>query len=218
MVSIATALKIAPTIFIALFPLINPIGTALVLFGMTGRVDDKLWRAASRKIALYTFLLLTLFFFAGGYILELFGISIPIVRFAGGMVVASIGWGLLNQKDPEGSQAQDGKPESAVALESKMFYPYTFPITVGPGSLAVVLTFSAHLYRESRLLVTVEQVAAVAGIFAICLFTAACYTNLKFIIRKFSPAGAQALSRILAFFVFCIGVQIAWSGWRSLNG
>ena len=217
MSSIAPALKIAPTIFIALFPLLNPIGTAMVLYGMTGHVDDKVWRSASRRIALYSFLLLTVFFFAGRYVLAMFGISIPVVRFAGGMVVASIGWGLLNQKDPDGSQAQDGRAESAAALESKLFYPYTFPITVGPGSLSVALTFSAELYRDSRQLLTVEQIAAVAGMLAACVVTGACYTNLKFIIRKFSPAGAQALSRILAFFLFCIGVEIAWAGWRALN-
>lgn len=217
MSNMTTALKIAPTIFIALFPLINPIGSAMVLYGMTGHVDDKAWRAASRKIAIYTFLMLTLFFFLGTYVLELFGISVPIVRFAGGLVLASIGWGVLNQKDPE-EAPHEKKPSVKTDLEGKLFYPYTFPITVGPGGLAVVMTFSAHLYRSSRLTLTVEQGAAVAGIFAICFVTATCYSKLKFIVSKFSPAGVQALSRILAFFVFCIGVDIAWSGWQALNG
>ena len=80
-----------------------------------------------------------------------------------------------------------------------------------------MLTFSAHLDRESEFLVTLEQAAAVTGIFAMALVTAFCYSHLKFMTRKFSPAGAQALSRILAFFVFCIGVEIAWTGWRALN-
>jgi multiple antibiotic resistance protein len=217
MTDFTTALKVVPTIFVALFPIMNPIGTAMVLYGMTGNVEFKAWRSASRKIALYCFLLLTLFFFAGRYVLALFGISIPIMRFAGGMVVASIGWGLLNQKDPGDSQRQEGNAESTASLQSRLFYPYTFPITVGPGSLAVVLAFSAELYEETGTMLTMEQGAAVVGLFAVCVFTAACYTNLKFIIRKFSPAGAQALSRILAFFLFCIGVEIAWMGWRALN-
>jgi small neutral amino acid transporter SnatA (MarC family) len=55
------------------------------------------------------------------------------------------------------------------------------------------------------------------GNFAISFLTATCYSRLKWITRKFSPAGVQALTRILGFFVFCIGVGITWSGWRALN-
>ena len=99
MASLLIALKIVPMIFVALFPVVNPIGTALVLYGMTGHVDDKTWTSASRRIALNTFLLLSFFFFFGGFILKLFGISIPVVQLSGGMVVAAIGWGLLNQQE-----------------------------------------------------------------------------------------------------------------------
>jgi len=67
------------------------------------------------------------------------------------------------------------------------------------------------------LLVTLEQAAAVTGILAIALVTATCYIRLKFLTKTISPSGARALSRILAFFVFCIGVQIAWTGWHTLN-
>ena len=91
------------------------------------------------------------------------------------------------------------------------------PLLDGNKRLAVVLTFSAHLERGSEALVTLEQAAAVTGIFAICVVTAICYTRLKFITQRVSPAAAQALSRILAFFVFCIGVEIALTGWRALH-
>jgi multiple antibiotic resistance protein len=72
-------------IFTALFPVVNPIGTALVLFGMTEGVDDQTWKWMSRKIALYSFL------FFGSYILKLFGISIPVVQFSRGIVLALMG-------------------------------------------------------------------------------------------------------------------------------
>ncbi|HEY1438226.1 MAG TPA: MarC family protein [Casimicrobiaceae bacterium] len=217
MASLLIALKIVPTIFVALFPVVNPIGSTLVLYGMIGGVDDKTWMSASRKLAINAFLLLSFFFFFGGFILKLFGISVPVVQFSGGLVVASIGWSLLNQKSEKRSSADVHELDSATSLETKMFYPLTFPITVGPGSLAVVLTFSAHLNRESELLVTLEQAGAIAGIFSIALVTGLCYSRFKFIAKKFSPAAALALSRILAFFVFCIGVEIAWTGWRALN-
>lgn len=217
MASLLIALKIVPMIFVALFPVVNPIGTAVVLYGMTGNVDDKTWKSASRRIALNTFLLLSFFFFFGGFILKLFGISIPVVQLSGGMVLAAIGWGLLNQQEEQQAPADVQQHDSAASLQTRLFYPYTFPITVGPGGLAVVMTFSAHLDRESDLLVTLEQAAAVTGILAIALVTGFCYIRLKFLTKKISPSGARALSRILAFFVFCIGVQIAWTGWHTLN-
>ena len=101
------ALKIMPAIFVALFPLINPIGTALVLYGMTGRINARIWRSASRKIALYSFLLLSFFFLFGAYILKFFGVSVPIVQLSGGLVVASLGWGLLRQNDTERASSSD---------------------------------------------------------------------------------------------------------------
>jgi len=205
-------------IFAALFPVVNPIGTALVLYGMTRGVDDQTWKSMSRKIALYSFLLLSFFFFFGSYILKLFGISIPVVQFSGGIVLALMGWQLLNQKETSSKPASEeslDQPRSAIA--PKAFYPFTFPLTIGPGGLAVVLTFSAHLNRESMILVTLEKGAAIVGIFLMCVVVSICYRHLKFMTKRFSADAALAISKILAFFVLCIGVEIAWAGFKALG-
>jgi multiple antibiotic resistance protein len=215
MTNFIIALKIIPMIFAALFPVVNPIGTALILYGMTRGVDNQTWRSASRKIALYAFLLLAFFFFFGSYILKLFGISIPVVQLSGGITMAMMGWGLLNQKETPNAASEGGDPGSSIEL--KTFYPFTFPLTVGPGGLAVVLTFSAHLNRESSLMVTLEQGSAIIGIFLICVAVSICYRNLNIMTRKFSAAAALAISKILAFFVLCIGVEIAWAGFKALS-
>jgi multiple antibiotic resistance protein len=211
-----TASRIIPAIFVALFPLVNPIGTALVLYGMTGHIDRKTWTAASRKIATNVFLLLTSFLLFGGAILKFFGVSIPIVQLAGGLVVASIGWGLLNQKEVELS-ANDQPKVTTTSLEGKLFYPYTFPTTVGPGSLAVTMTFGAHVERGSQLLVLLQIGAAIVGILITAVLTGICYARLKWVTERISPGAVQAMSRILAFFLLCIGVGIAWEGWSALN-
>jgi len=215
MTSLLIALKIIPMIFAALFPVVNPIGTALILYGMTRGVDDQTWKSVSRNIALYAFFLLSVFFFFGGYILKLFGISIPVVQFSGGITLALMGWGLLNQKETSDSVTTESDPESSIEL--KTFYPFTFPLTVGPGGLAVVLTFSAHLNRESGLLLTLEKGSAIVGIFLTCLVVSICYRKFKIMTKKFSAAGALAISKILAFFVLCIGVEIAWAGFKALG-
>jgi multiple antibiotic resistance protein len=185
---------------------------------MTGRVDARIWRSASRKIALYSFLLLSFFFLFGAYILKFFGVSLPIIQLSGGLVVASIGWGLLRQNDTERPSSGDQVVVTSESLAHKLFYPYTFPTTVGPGGLAVAMTFGANVDRGTPLIATMQRLGAIAGIAAIAVVIGACYTRLKWVTERISPAGAQALSKILAFFVFSIGVGIAWAGWRALNG
>jgi multiple antibiotic resistance protein len=73
------------------------------------------------------------------------------------------------------------------------------------------------LNRESRLLITIEQGTAVVGILLMCVAISLCYRNLKYMTKRFSAAGALALSKILAFFVLCIGVEIAWAGFKALS-
>ena len=217
MTSLLIAIKIIPMIFAALFPVVNPIGTALVLYGMTRGVDDQTWKSMSRKIALYSFLFLSFFFFFGSDILKLFGISIPVVQFSGGIVLALMGWQLLNQNETSKPESKGGLNDPDSSIDSKAFYPFTFPITIGPGGLAVVLTFSAHLHQGSLVLVTLEQGAALAGIFMMCVVISLCYRNLKFMTKRFSVSGALAIEKICAFFVLCIGVEIAWAGFKALS-
>ena len=62
-----------------------------------------------------------------------------------------------------------------------------------------------------------EQGPAVFGIFLMCVVVSLCYRNLKYMTKRFSTAGALALSKILAFFVLCIGVEIAWAGVKALG-
>ena len=149
MTSLLIAAKIVPMIFVALFPVVNPIGTALVLYGMTGKVDDKTWKTTSRKIAFNTFLLLTFFFFFGGYILKLFGISIPVVQLAGGMVVASIGWGLLNQKKRKNSRRRTTSRTPPHRLKPRRFTPTRFRSRSVPAGWRSCLP-SAPIWTANR--------------------------------------------------------------------
>jgi multiple antibiotic resistance protein len=128
-----------------------------------------------------------------------------------------VGWQLLNQNETSKPASEEGLDNPGFAIDEKAFYPFTFPLTVGSGGMAVVLTFSAHLNRESRLLVTLEQGADVLGIFLMCVVVSLCYRNLNFMTKQFSAAGALAISKIIAFIVLWIGVEIAWAGFKALG-
>jgi multiple antibiotic resistance protein len=110
-----------------------------------------------------------------------------------------MGWQLLNQKETSKPAPEEDLDNLRSAIEEKAFYPFTFPLTVGPGGMAVVLTFSAHLNRESRLLVTIEQGAAVIGILLMCVVVTICYRNLNYMTKRFSAVGALALRGVAIF-------------------
>jgi multiple antibiotic resistance protein len=217
MLSLSIALKVAATIFLALFPVVNPVGTALILSGITSGTDPTVWKAMSGRIAAYSFLVLISFYLFGSLILQLFGITIPIVQVSGGLVLAVMGWQMLNGSSEDGNSTNGGAQDPGASILVKTFYPYTFPITVGPGGLAVAMTFGAHVQRGTSMGLA-ERLGGVAGTFAMCALVYLCYANLQYINEKIPPSAVKAISKMLAFFVICIGVQILWEGIQALKG
>jgi len=137
--------------FGALLPLVNPLGSALVFLGLAGDAPPKVYRALARRIAINNIIFLAIFELLGAVILNFFGISLPIVQLSGGIVIAAMGWSLLNEKDA-GADSRNKLEEREVRsetetryLEQKAFYPFTFPLTSGPGTLVVLLTLTARI-------------------------------------------------------------------------
>src|SRR5580698_7294973 len=134
--------------FSALLPLINPLGSALIFLALVGHAPIETYRALAGRIAINTVIFFAVIELIGSSLLGFFGISLPIMQVSGGIVIAMIGWGLLNQKDSAPSPEKTEAAEPAVTkyeidnLLEKAFYPYTFPITAGPGCIVVMLTLS----------------------------------------------------------------------------
>ena len=114
----------------ALFPIVNPLGSAAIFLNLVGTLDPQLNRVLAQKIAIYSFFILIVSLICGTEILSFFGISIYAVQIGGGLIVTVTGWTLLNR--PTGSQTPAGKVTPHDVL-GNAFYPYTLPITVGPG-------------------------------------------------------------------------------------
>ena len=133
-------------------------------------------------------------------------------------------WGLLNQKDAQATaQSKQEEADACIAnrqseLIQKTFYPFTFPITSGPGTLVVTLTLSAHASHT----VLLENVLGHVGLFlAIVVLSLACYFSYAYaprITRSISPTTVHGILRVMAFIVVSIGVQIAWNGFSTLYG
>jgi multiple antibiotic resistance protein len=215
--SVSLLAKFFALAFSALLPLINPLGSALVLFGLVGQAPASVYRDLARKIAIRTALFLAVVELVGTALLEFFGISLPVVQVAGGLVLASMGWNLLNQREVKADPDRTAVAEDSYgSLEQKIFYPLTFPVTAGPGCIVVTLTLSAHASVKGVLNDVMAHVGVFLAVVALCLLVYVCYAYASKITASVRPQTAHGILRVIAFVLFCIGVQITWNGVEAL--
>jgi len=200
-------------VFVPLFPVVNPIGDAPIFLALTQQYPDAVRKLLARKIAAYGFSLLAGSFLFGSLILDFFGISIPVIQLAGGIVVAATGWSLLNQKDDNDAE------QSPATLDDAMehaFYPLTLPITVGPGCISIAITLGAHIRHQAS--TGFEHgfprhfLAALTGMFLLCVLVMVCYSNADRLVKRLGKSGTTIVIRLSAFILLAIGVQIIWNG------
>lgn len=139
----------------ALLPIVNPFGSTPVFLAMTADCTPELRAALAKRISINAFLLL-ISVFVGTYVLELFGLSVPAVQLAGGILVCAMGWRLLAQDNPVEPVARATTPTPA-EISRRAFYPLTLPLTVGPGSISVAITIGANHPHDVRSMVTTAR-------------------------------------------------------------
>ena len=212
-------------VFLSLLPIVNPPGSALLFLAITRRGTRELRTTLARQIAIYAFLIMIIAVYVGAHVLALFGISVPVLRVAGGIVLALSGWRALDApRDPDGTRAN--LADDTRELEGMAFYPLTMPLTAGPGTVAVAIAVGTHGSGEPSvdgLQRTVGQIiSSMAGALLAALSIAAliylCYRYADRIERAFGERGSDALGRLFAFILICIGIQILWVGFAELWG
>jgi multiple antibiotic resistance protein len=203
-------------VFAAIFPVVNPPGSALVFLGLTRGATPEIRRILAWRIARNSFCVLICSLLVGALILKFYGISIPVLRVAGGFIVAVAGWKLLSEGSHKELEASaDGV--SRTELLEQAFYPLTLPLTTGPGTIAVVI--SLGLSRASYTSSTDEIVfvlASLAAAVAIAITIFLCFAYADRVQRLLGPGGTDIAVRLSAFILFCLGIQILWSGGSEL--
>ena len=198
-----------------LLPIVNPFGGAPVFLAMTadctaprcGRRSRRRSRSTPSSCCWHRS-------FIGTYVLEFFGLSVPIVQVAGGLVVCANAWDLLRAEQRGAGRCRASTP-SAVEIARRAFYPLTLPLTVGPGTISVAITIGAHHPQSVRSLL-VNGVADVLGAVLIAATVFVCYRYADRMLRVLGETGTSVLVRLSAFIVLCIGVQIVWTGASAL--
>ena len=159
--------------------------------------------------------------FIGTYVLELFGISVPIVRIGGGLLVATSAWRMLNRNDDDEVQVAVKRAQlgslSRTEVVKRSFFPITFPLTTGPGTIAASIAIGAGMPRQpalyvlTALAVTIGATVTVGVVYLV-------YRNASALMARLGEVGMLVMTRLLAFVLLCIGISIVWAGWAELNG
>ena len=194
----------------ALLPIVNPLGSAPIFLSMTADLPSAARRKLASAVARHAFLLLTAAMLIGTYVLQIFGVSLPIVRVAGGLLVTANGWRLLNDDArPNASPRPVEAWEREVARRA--FYPLTFPLTVGPGSISIAITLGAK--AQSRGARTAgELLADLVGVVLVSLTVLLSYRFASRLIAYLGETGTAVFLRLSSFILLCVGVAIIWSG------
>jgi multiple antibiotic resistance protein len=206
--------------FGALFSIVNPLSGAFIFFGATRELDPKARAAVSRWVSIYAFCIVAASLYIGAYVLSFFGVTIPVLRVAGGIIVAMSGWQMLNQPDAtEQRRSETPNPRSITVAPSKLaFYPLTMPLTTGPGTISVAISIGAGRPRGFHPLLLEFFVETLAAVGLLVLLIYVTYRNAARLANLIGSTGTSIVVRLSAFLLFCIGIQILWNGAAELLG
>lgn len=202
--------------FAGLFPIVNPLESAPFFLALTPGRSTAERQVLARKIAINGFALLLGSMALGPWLLEFFGIQLPVMRVAGGLVVTSLGWKLLTQETRSDHGAGDMSEQPSNATGG--FYPLTMPLTVGPGSMSVAVTIGSRTPDDGYHVVQLASQAAGAfiGLVAIGISIYIAYRFAERIARLLGATGLDIMVRLSAFILMCIGIEIVWTGYTAL--
>lgn len=184
---------------VALLPITNPISTAALFLTITQDDSHEERRKQALRGCLYTFGILVSFLIAGTLIMNFFGISIPGLRIAGGVMVIRIAMGMMKPQDHK-----EVSPEAHKESQQKediSFSPLAMPSLSGPGAIAVTIGLAAG--TRSWL----DYVGIIVGIVIVVTLAYLTLRASESITNFLGQTGMNALSRIMGFLLLCVGIQ-----------
>jgi multiple antibiotic resistance protein len=197
----------------ALLPIVNPFSAVGLVVSITAGLSEAERAEQVRRACIYMFFILTTFLVAGGLIMNFFGISIPGLRIAGGMIVSYLGFRMLFPDTTAAISTQE--QVEAMQKPDVSFTPLAMPSLSGPGSIAVVLGVSSTIQERGHIVFGYAFVAlgiAVTALISYIVLKAA--TRLD---RLLGATGMNAMARIMGFLLICIGVQFIINGVTDIS-
>jgi len=190
---------------IALLPLINPFAAAPAFLAITEGDTPARRNQQLRMACIYMVAILVSFLIGGTFIMGFFGISIPGLRIAGGLLVAGIGSGMLVAVPRDPNQTRQ-EHEAARAKRDIAFSPLAMPMLSGPGAIAVTIGLTS-LSTEWT-----DYIAIIIGILIVAIII---YVTLRLsgkIVLVIGQTGMNALTKVMGFLILCVGIQFVVNG------
>lgn len=198
-----------------ILPLANPLTTVALLLGLSGHMTADERNAQSLKASIYVCIIMLVTFYAGQIVMSLFGISIPGLRIAGGLIVSVIGFRMLfpEQSPEETTEAELKSAELHPHKKTDIaFVPLAMPSTAGPGTMAMIITSTSTVMADGGVSTWVYLLAPIPISIIVALILWGCLRSSNWIMRLFGNSGIDAISRIMGFLLICVAVQFAING------
>jgi multiple antibiotic resistance protein len=186
----------------ALFPIANPIGAVPVFYSLTAADTRSDRRQQAQKTAINVVLVLAVFLVGGRTILEFFGISLSVLRIAGGLLVAHAAWEMVTSRQ----RLTHSEQNAGIEKEDISFTPMAVPLVSGPGSIGVVIGLATRLNQWSDYLGCLVGIVLFGGLLYVCLVLG------ESLLSMLGRNGLGALNRVLGFFILAIAVQLIADG------
>lgn len=192
----------ATATFLALFPIVNPPGGIPMFFTLTGDFTREERNRTALRTAFYVTAILVTFMLVGRFVLSFFGISLPVLKIAGGLIVANTAWGMVTAT----SRMTTEESSEALTKQDISLAPMAMPMLSGPGSIGVVMGLAAHANG------ILAYVGMVIGIVLVGLSVLMFLRLGGPLVKRLGPTGMGAITRIFGFLILSIAVQLVWDG------
>ena len=200
-------------VFSTFIPVLNPFGGAMFFYSMTPEISYETRKKLVNRIIFYSAILLTASLLAGHLILSFFGISMGALHLAGGLVLMAAGWTALNAEAiTEDDPTVQVAPKSRIKLLSMAFYPFTLPLTIGPGMISVGTAIGTTAFVKGLPAIAGVIIATIISLWTVWI----CFRHCDKISKAIGAGGADALARVFAFILLCIGISHLWQGFTEL--
>ncbi len=201
--------------FLALFPVLNPIGNGFIVNDFLKGLDDAQRKAIVKKITVNCLLIGLYSLIVGKLVLLLFNLATPVIQLAGGILICKTGFEWLS--DPKTSATSEGKQAIDTihlgSVEEKVFYPISFPICFGPGSISVVFTLMAMTPAKDGLpRMAINYVIIALVIAVLCGILHLVFSQGNRLLNRLDHSSSLIINKLVAFLTFCIGLQIIITG------
>lgn len=185
--------------FMAFFAIMNPISNLPAYMALVADDSQKISRKIAFRSLLIAFVIVTVFIFSGDFIFKVFGITIVSFRIAGGILVAVIGYHMINGNH---SPSYKGMEQQAVNSDpmSIAISPLAMPLFAGPGTITTALSLANGGLRN--------QLITVVAFAILCVITYLLLRSAKQIAGFLGKNLMKIITKMMGLLLFSIGIQM----------